>query len=303
MDRSKLQGKGAARAASIAGTALALAAAAGCNTQASTGEPVGTVAGAATATVTITGTVTSLPGGAALSGATVRTTGSAQVATATDATGHYTLTVPAPGSYAVSASLTGCSFTPTTANLNNLTANAVQNFAGSGSSCTSAAPPVVGPPGAPGPQGPAGAAGPAGPAGPSTDAFTTSFADPFNPIDTAELQANGVPLAKLTVPTGDYFVSVNLQQGLLTVPPFPGFPSFPVVAQGCFLSPSGAAGSSTFVFDALKIMSFSATVHVTGSPGTISLSCTPADSSQPTQSLQGFSMTAVKLGTVTTQNP
>ena len=152
----------------------------GCNGGANGGssaDPVTAIASALT-TVTISGTVTKTPGTQPLAGVIIKMTGTSTATTSTDALGHYSLTVNSGGSYSVSASITSCTFSPSVANLNSITTNQVQNFAGSGGSCVGA---VAGPPGPPGPVGPAGPAGPAGPVGPAGPAGATGPAGPGGP--------------------------------------------------------------------------------------------------------------------------
>jgi hypothetical protein len=151
---------------------LALAATVGCEKGSAGG--LTEVSSALAGTITISGRVTGTNGGA-LAGATVRTSGAAQLSAVSDSTGAYSLAISAnlPISLSVSASLTGCSF-PSAVNLNSVSTNQVVSFAGTGTACQGST--VVtgpqGPPGPAGPQGPAGptgatgAQGPAGPAGP-----------------------------------------------------------------------------------------------------------------------------------------
>jgi hypothetical protein len=72
-----------------------------------------------------------------IAGATISVTGTAQASALSDASGNYTLSVNS-GSYQISAGgLANCTFSPSSANLNNLNANATQNFVGSGTGCAS----------------------------------------------------------------------------------------------------------------------------------------------------------------------
>jgi hypothetical protein len=89
--------------------------------------------GAASGSVKIAGAVTS--GGQPVAGARVFLNGNAQAYRTTDETGAYSFSVN-PGSYSVSASGACGSFTPSSANLNNIKASAKQNF--QGTSCAPA---------------------------------------------------------------------------------------------------------------------------------------------------------------------
>jgi hypothetical protein len=89
-----------------------------------------TQSSAVTGTITISGTVTDTSG-ITLGDIVVTLAGSSTGKATTNFQGQYSFTV-APGSYSVSASGFCASFQPNVANLNNLTANAVQNFVGSG---------------------------------------------------------------------------------------------------------------------------------------------------------------------------
>ena len=138
------------------------------------------------AAITISGTVTAAQAPVACARVTV--SGSSNVTTLTDATGHYAVTV-SPGSFKVSASgVTNCTFAPATATLSNLAASKTQNFTGSGSGCTAPPKCTLGPPGPPGPQGPAGPAGPRGPAGPNGPVGPTGANGIAGPQG-----ANGIP--------------------------------------------------------------------------------------------------------------
>jgi hypothetical protein len=125
-----------------------------------TGEDVATISSALT-TITISGTVTGQHGPVA--GALIAATGSSQASALSDNNGNYSLPV-ATGSYQLTlGGLSNCTFSPTTVSLNNLTANAAQNFVATGADCGNGVVTII--QGPPGPQGPAGAQGPAGPAG------------------------------------------------------------------------------------------------------------------------------------------
>ncbi len=121
------------------------------------GEPTVVRQGAVSAVIAISGRVTGASGGV-VAGVTVTLAGSRQGVQTTDAGGNYAFTGLAPGSYSLLPSRAGCSFTPQVVNLNNLTADAHQDFAGAGSACAGAAPPDGGagdaagggPPAAPG---------------------------------------------------------------------------------------------------------------------------------------------------------
>ena len=75
-------------------------------------------------------------GGAALAGATVTLSGAASRTTTTDSAGHYTFFGLVNGSYTVTASKSGCSFTPPSHSVT-LSGNSVagQNFTQSGGCC------------------------------------------------------------------------------------------------------------------------------------------------------------------------
>lgn len=141
------------------------------------------------ASITISGTVSHQQ--APIACARVTVSGSSNVTTLTDATGHYSIVV-GPGSFKVStAGVPNCTFAPASVSLNNLSASKTQNFTGSGSGC--AAPPrcTLGPPGPPGPQGPAGPAGPVGPTGangPAGPQGANGIPGPVGPTG-----ANGIP--------------------------------------------------------------------------------------------------------------
>lgn len=83
----------------------------------------------------IAGRVTT-SGGAALAGATVTLSGAASRTTTTDSAGHYTFFGLVNGSYTVTASKSGCSFTPPSHSVT-LSGNSVagQNFTQSGGCC------------------------------------------------------------------------------------------------------------------------------------------------------------------------
>ena len=88
-----------------------------------------------TGPVTISGTLTNNAG--PLTGVLVQLSGTAQASVNTDSAGNYVFSGAKAGSYTVTPSLVNCTFTPPTANLNNLTTGTkVQNFTGAGSSCT-----------------------------------------------------------------------------------------------------------------------------------------------------------------------
>ena len=74
--------------------------------------------------------------GAGIPGVTVTLAGSKWIETTTDWNGNYTFFGLANGSYSVRPTKTGCGFTPDVVNLNNLATSVTQNFAASGSACT-----------------------------------------------------------------------------------------------------------------------------------------------------------------------
>ena len=88
--------------------------------------------GAMNGALTISGTISGR--GTPLAGAVVRLNGSAQGTRLTTATGTYSFSVN-PGSFSVSVSAAGCTFSPEVRNLNNVAANTVVNFNGAGASC------------------------------------------------------------------------------------------------------------------------------------------------------------------------
>src|SRR5262249_37665285 len=73
--------------------------------------------------------------GLPLPGVTVLLAGPVQGTQTTDASGRYTFTKVQPGSYTVQPKLTGCSFLPAVARLDNLASDAAVFFGGSGPSC------------------------------------------------------------------------------------------------------------------------------------------------------------------------
>jgi hypothetical protein len=89
---------------------------------------------ALSAIITVSGVVTDA-NGLPLSGVTVVLAGSFNALQVTTTTGTYAFTGLNAGSYSVRPTLNGCNFTPDVVNLNNLSSNAVQNFAGSGPTC------------------------------------------------------------------------------------------------------------------------------------------------------------------------
>jgi para-nitrobenzyl esterase len=84
--------------------------------------------------LSVSGTITDANGNP-LAGVTIQLSGSSQATATTDASGTYAFTGLSAGSYSVQPSLSGCSFTPSVANLNNLTASATADFSGQGASC------------------------------------------------------------------------------------------------------------------------------------------------------------------------
>lgn len=78
--------------------------------------------------VMISGQITS--GGSALSGVTVSLTGTASATTTTDTNGDYSFSVPILGSYNVTPSLSGYTFSPGSATFGNLAVNEAADFSG-----------------------------------------------------------------------------------------------------------------------------------------------------------------------------
>jgi hypothetical protein len=78
-------------------------------------------------TYTISGHVTNT-GGSALSGVGVSWSGSQSGSTQTDASGNYSFSVPAAGTYTVSPSMTGVDFSPINKTFSNLSGNQTANF-------------------------------------------------------------------------------------------------------------------------------------------------------------------------------
>lgn len=164
--------------------ALVLLGSAACTSAAPAGEPVDVSSEALTAAA-ISGTISG-PGGP-LGGVKVSLNGAAQKDTFSDASGKYSFPALATSkSYSVSASLAGCTFSGSQ-NINNLQADQVANFAGTGGSCTGV-PVVAGPPGPQGPAGPAGATGAQGPAGPAGATGATGAVGPAGPPGPMGLQ-------------------------------------------------------------------------------------------------------------------
>jgi protocatechuate 3,4-dioxygenase beta subunit len=81
-------------------------------------------------TYTISGTITA--NGSGLAGVTVTLTGTGSASTTTDSSGHYSFASAANGTYTVTPSLAGYSFTPASASVTVNNANATQNFTASG---------------------------------------------------------------------------------------------------------------------------------------------------------------------------
>jgi RHS repeat-associated protein len=85
----------------------------------------------------ITGVATNAQGGP-VSGATIQITGSANKTATTNAAGSYAFTGLGAGSYAITATLANCTFTPNQVHFNNITTSQVENLVGSGSGCGTA---------------------------------------------------------------------------------------------------------------------------------------------------------------------
>lgn len=99
-----------------------------------TGIPLIRRQSAVVATITISGQVTNTSN-VGIAGVTVALNGTAQSVQTTDGAGSYAFPQLTAGSYSVQPRLNGCAFAPDVVNLNNLTANVVQNFRGIGASC------------------------------------------------------------------------------------------------------------------------------------------------------------------------
>lgn len=97
-------------------------------------DDVTLIQGAVTGNIVISGRVTN-SSGSGLGNVTVTLAGSASTSQQTTATGAYSFGALASGSYSVRPTRTNCAFSPTVANLNNLTGSATRNFVGSGSGC------------------------------------------------------------------------------------------------------------------------------------------------------------------------
>jgi hypothetical protein len=93
-----------------------------------------TCGGAPAARIVISGVLNDA-NGLPLPGVAVALTGGALASTTTDASGHYAFPPVVPGSFHVTPTLTGCSFLPQSADLDNVTDNLSQFFSGSGSTC------------------------------------------------------------------------------------------------------------------------------------------------------------------------
>ena len=205
----------------------------GCTSAEPNGEAVGASSEALTS-ASISGTVSG-PGGK-LAGVKVNLNGAVQQATFSDANGKYAFSGLATGkSYSVSATLAGCTFS-SAQNFNNLQADQVANFAGTGGSCTSV-PIVTGPTGPTGPAGATGAAGATGPAGPAGAAGATGPSGAEGPIGATGPQ--GLPgLPGMQGPQG-----LPGPQGIQGIPGAPGAQG-PIGVTGApgAAGPAGPAG-------------------------------------------------------------
>jgi hypothetical protein len=149
-------------------TALTLAlAAAACTSGATSAESVGESAQALT--VAVSGHV--LTSGTGVSGVLISVTGGTTASTSTDASGSYHFTATS-SSFSVTPTKSGCTFTPSTINVNNqtgstLTLSDFNATCGSGGGGNAGPTGPTGPTGATGATGPAGAQGVPGPTGPA----------------------------------------------------------------------------------------------------------------------------------------
>jgi hypothetical protein len=140
--------------------------------------------------VTIAGTVAN--GTTPLAGLTFTLTGASSGSAQSDAAGHFSFAVASGGSFAINApQVSGCAFSPTVINRNNVTGNQTVSFAASGSQCAGASQGGVGPAGPPGPAGPAGPAGPRGVTGATGPTGAAGPAGATGPAGPAGL--NGAP--------------------------------------------------------------------------------------------------------------
>jgi hypothetical protein len=114
---------------------LALTACGG-NFDGQTEEDVGSLSQALT-TITLSGSVKDAANHG-ISGVVVTLAGKSEGTRVTDASGTYSFTGLAQGSYSLRPTKNGCAMTPDVVNLNNQTTNKIVNFTGSGSGCGSA---------------------------------------------------------------------------------------------------------------------------------------------------------------------
>ena len=127
---------------------------------------IGAVAVAVATRATVSGVITDSVG-RPIPSVTVVLAGSQQATQTTGLTGTYSFPINVPTSVSVMPSRSGCTFTPSVANLNNLTSSRVVNFTGTGSSCVGVAQPTAVDPGPRG--GPPGAGAPLAPVPPNPD--------------------------------------------------------------------------------------------------------------------------------------
>jgi hypothetical protein len=133
-----------------------------------------------TGPVTIAGTISGPSG--PLRGASVELSGTLKRTTLTDAAGKYDFAGLQAGSYSLTPSLTGCTFTPSLAKLGTLSSGRTsKNFSGAGLACVSATAGPPGPAGAQGPQGPAGQPGMPGATGPQGPPGMPGLPGPLGP--------------------------------------------------------------------------------------------------------------------------
>jgi hypothetical protein len=117
--------------------ALATTLAAACG-ETGTGADEFSVRSSAITQITISGRVTK--NGTGVAGVPIRLNGTSQATTATNSTGNYSFPGLSTGSYSVQPDKPGCTFSPTVANLNNLTSNRTQNFTATGTLCVTPGP-------------------------------------------------------------------------------------------------------------------------------------------------------------------
>ncbi len=172
------------RAANVARFACALTlalAAPACTSGAASGENVGQSAEALT--VAVSGHV--LTAGTGVSGVLISVTGGTTASTSTDASGSYHFTATS-SSFSVTPTKSGCTFTPSTINVNNQTGSTL-TLSDFNATCGSGGGNVgpTGPTGATGATGPAGAQGVPGPTGPAGAQGVQGPIGPVGPMGAA----------------------------------------------------------------------------------------------------------------------